>query len=246
MPFFQDEEIKNPSLYRILVIDDELPILKLVKLILTRAHYEVITCENSDDAFKAMEENFFDCIITDAMMPQLSGFDLIRILRHHPMYKDLPILMLTKKRQPQDVEQAIQAGVSGYIIKPIDQQILLDKVELCLKKGNVTRHTFELEITGPNGNADVEFNSKIVKFSETALTLELPFSMLENVKFNLKGQIFDQIGIQQPHLRFLKSTELSANPPLYQSQFLFVGVQEADLKKSRVWLQKEAIRTRRK
>jgi len=101
--------------FRILLVDDEPAILKLLTSILRKAEFEVQTAPTPHDALDSLGHGFFDLVITDAIMPTTSGYDFVRTVRKHPLYGDVPILMLTKKRNREDVKLAVEVGVTDYV-----------------------------------------------------------------------------------------------------------------------------------
>src|SRR6185312_14457496 len=86
-----------------------------------------------EDALRLLSQKKFDLVITDAMMPKMTGLDLVRTIRRNPSFQHLPILMLTRKSDRSDVQKALEAGITDYVLKPIDEHLLLDKVTLSLK-----------------------------------------------------------------------------------------------------------------
>ena len=70
-----------------------------------------------------------DLVITDWAMPSMSGLDLVRAIRSSPTHGKLPVLMITGIAQKEDILQAIEAGVNGYIVKPFEPQTLKEKIQ---------------------------------------------------------------------------------------------------------------------
>ncbi|MCC7440076.1 MAG: response regulator [Bdellovibrionales bacterium] len=230
---------------RILLVDDEAAILKLLTTILTRAEFQVKTAVTPADAIDALGHDFFDLVITDAIMPTTSGYDFVRTVRQHPLFGQVPILMLTKKRNREDVKKAVEVGVTDYILKPIDEHLLLEKVQQCMKKGGGKRELFELSLIGENHMAQVTSQAQLVSIGEGGLTALLPYKIggLETVE--LKARIFDEIGIERPLFRVLSAQPVEGDSKTYETRFSFMGVPEEDLRKIRAWIQKELIRRRK-
>jgi DNA-binding response OmpR family regulator len=236
---------------RLLVIDDDPSILRLVRSILTRAKYYVVTCPSAREALRRLNADTFDCIITDAVMPVMNGYDLTGLVREHPKHQAVPILMLTRKRDRQDVKKAVAVGVTDYVLKPIDEHLLLDKVEMCLKSGLGKRHIFECPITEPQGKAELGLDCKVVFMSESDMTLRIPFDIPIEAPFKLRTDIFDNIGIPPPQRKLIRCDEAPAtNGPAagtlpFEAKFALVGVPEPDLKKIRAWLQRQEIQQKK-
>lgn len=119
---------------KILVIDDQESILKTAEALLKRAGHEVFTAADGYIALEKLAIFEFDLIITDANMPGISGFDLVKSLRLGEKTRHTPIVMLTSRQERRDVEKAIQVKVDDYVIKPIDPPVLLGKVSALLAK----------------------------------------------------------------------------------------------------------------
>lgn len=119
-------------LSRILLVDDDADVRRLVKKILERDGFHVVTIDNGLSALDELNNNHYDLLISDANMPQYSGFDLIRALKRHPRHENLIIAMLTGRKEIADIQEAIQLGVKDYIIKPIEPLVLIKKVQKLL------------------------------------------------------------------------------------------------------------------
>ena len=234
---------------RLLVIDDEPAALKIVKLTLTRAGYVVVGCETGSDALKLLREETFDCVVTDAMMPVVSGYDLTRAMRRDPELTDLPVLMLTRKRHRQDVKKAVDAGVTDYILKPLDEHLLLGKVDLCIKKGGGKRFVFQCPIMGQESKAEIRVVTKLVSISETDLTLRSHIPLSNDLPYDLTNKLFSDIGINAPYMRIVSCEDQVGLPSgkeyRFEIKLSFIGVIEDDLKKIRAWIQKQAIQNRK-
>jgi len=235
----------------ILIVDDEASVLGLVDTLLKRAGYETACCTSAGDALRQMQASpyGYDCLITDALMPVMSGYDLVRALRRQPDFEKLPILMLTRKRQPDDVKKAISVGVTDYILKPIDEHLLLGKVELCLKKGEGRRHLVESPVNGPNAQLKLQLDAVVVSVGETGLVLRSPVPLGPGTAFIATSRLFGDMGIAMPHLKLVRCLELENSTDMpeckYEIRLSFVGVPDVDLTKLRAWVQRETIRRRK-
>lgn len=117
---------------KILVVDDESRMRKLVRDFLTRSNYEVVEAQ---DGAQALDLFFADhdisLIILDVMMPQMDGWEVCREIR---AYSKVPIIMLTAKTDERDELQGFQLGVDEYITKPFSPKILVARVEAVLRR----------------------------------------------------------------------------------------------------------------
>lgn len=117
---------------KILVVDDESRMRKLVKDFLLRNNYEVIEAENGEQALDIFFSNKgIALIILDVMMPKLDGWQVCREIRQ---YSDVPIIMLTAKSDEKDELLGFELGVDEYISKPFSPKILVARVEAVLRR----------------------------------------------------------------------------------------------------------------
>ncbi len=107
---------------RILVVEDDPDIRRLIVLQMRLCQYETVEAANGRLALQLVENGQqFDMVITDAAMPELDGFELTQALRSRPGWSSTPILMLTALDDYPASSQAYQAGVNGFLSKPLDR-----------------------------------------------------------------------------------------------------------------------------
>lgn len=117
---------------KILVVDDESRMRKLVKDFLVKSNYEVVEAEDGEQALDIFfEQNDIDLIILDVMMPKMDGWQVCREIR---AYSKVPIIMLTAKTDERDELQGFELGVDEYISKPFSPKILVARVEAILRR----------------------------------------------------------------------------------------------------------------
>lgn len=119
---------------KILVVDDEARMRKLVKDFLLKSNYEVIEAEDGSQALDLFyEQKDIALIILDIMMPKMDGWQVCREIRQ---YSNVPVIMLTAKSDERDELQGFQLGVDEYISKPFSPKILVARVEAILRRTN--------------------------------------------------------------------------------------------------------------
>ena len=119
---------------KILVVDDEARMRKLVKDFLVKSNYDVIEAEDGSRALDIFfEQKDIALIILDVMMPKMDGWEVCREVRQ---YSKVPIIMLTAKSDERDELQGFQLGVDEYISKPFSPKILVARVEAILRRTN--------------------------------------------------------------------------------------------------------------
>jgi two-component system alkaline phosphatase synthesis response regulator PhoP len=114
---------------KILAVDDEKHIVRLVQANLDRAGYEVVTAFDGKEALQKVAEENPDLIVLDVMMPYMDGFEVLQNLRRNPSTRDIPVIMLTAKAQDADVFKGWQSGVDCYLTKPFNPMELLSFVK---------------------------------------------------------------------------------------------------------------------
>lgn len=122
---------------KVLVVDDEERIRKLVILYLEADDYEITEADNGDDALELALNEDFDLIILDVMMPGKDGFEVTRELR---MHKSTPILLLTAKGEENDVLEGFEAGADDYVKKPFSPREVLQRTKAILKRSSETAY----------------------------------------------------------------------------------------------------------
>lgn len=120
---------------RILVIDDQGSIRVVFSTFLKDVGFKNVDCAmDGKDALKLMHIYPYDLIICDWIMPKLTGMELLQLLRQSEQAADIPFIMVTSSSDSEDVQQAISAGVTDYIIKPFQPVQLKQKVLQHLEK----------------------------------------------------------------------------------------------------------------
>lgn len=114
---------------KILVVDDERHIVRLVEVNLTRAGYDIVTAYDGIEALEKVKAEKPDMIVLDVMMPRMDGFEVLKRLQADPDTQDIPVIMLTAKAQDADIFRGWSSGVSSYLTKPFNPRELLTFVE---------------------------------------------------------------------------------------------------------------------
>jgi len=122
------------SSWKILVVDDDQDILRIIRLYLQNKGYEVFSETSGQAGIDRAKSENPDLIILDAMMPGLDGIETMKLLREDETTKQIPIIMCTARNSRKEVVQAARMGVSDYIVKPFAGAVLLQKVAQVLSE----------------------------------------------------------------------------------------------------------------
>ena len=114
---------------RILIVDDFSTMRRIVKNLLNDLGYtNTAEADDGTTALTALHQSHFDFVVTDWNMPGMTGIDLLKAIRADDKLKHLPVLMVTAEAKREQIIEAAQAGVNGYIIKPFTAQTLEEKL----------------------------------------------------------------------------------------------------------------------
>jgi two-component system chemotaxis response regulator CheY len=119
---------------KILIVDDFATMRRILKNILKQLGFKnLVEADDGTTAWEVLEGQKIDLIISDWNMPKMTGLDLLKKVRASDDYKRIPFLMVTAEAQKQNVIEAVQAGVSNYVVKPFTAEAISDKLQKILK-----------------------------------------------------------------------------------------------------------------
>lgn len=118
----------------VMIVDDSVTVRKVTSRLLERHGYDVVTAKDGVDAIEQIEHIKPDVMLLDIEMPRMDGFEVTNMLRHHSIYRDLPIIMITSRTGEKHRERAFSLGVTHYMGKPFQEADLLQHIEQVLEK----------------------------------------------------------------------------------------------------------------
>ncbi len=119
---------QNLNSGKILIVDDNLKNIELAVSLLQSENYEIAIANSGSDALEMLKEFLPDLILLDIMMPEMDGYEVCQRIKGQEMYKDIPILFLTAKTEPEDIIKGFKSGGVDYIKKPFNQDELIVRV----------------------------------------------------------------------------------------------------------------------
>ena len=144
----------NRSDYKILIVDDVISNVLLLKILLTNEKFQVCTANNGRACIEMTKKEHPDLILLDVMMPDINGFDTAVILKKDPETKDIPIIFLTALNSPQDLVHGFQVGANDFLTKPFNKEELVmrvtQQISLVAAKRIIEKQNAELKATLSN------------------------------------------------------------------------------------------------
>jgi diguanylate cyclase (GGDEF)-like protein len=128
----------EPTGKRILVVDDDRNLRKIIQTNLELAGYDVTTAANGNEALRVLDAMQPDLVVLDVMMPLMDGYEVARRIRRHPSNTNVPIIMLTAKSEVEDKLAGFDAGADDYMTKPFGPQELLARVKAKIRRVEVS------------------------------------------------------------------------------------------------------------
>ncbi len=129
---------------KILAVDDEKHIVRLVQINLEKEGYEVVTANNGREALDKVASERPDLIVMDVMMPEMDGLEALQTLKSNPATAEIPVIMLTAKAQDADVFRGWQSGADLYLTKPFNPMELLTFVRRIFQNQAEEKDAYQL------------------------------------------------------------------------------------------------------
>jgi len=180
---------------RILIVEDEQPIRKMVVFALASAGYQVEEAADARQAQASIAERLPDLILLDWMLPGISGIDYARRLKKDDLTRELPIIMLTARAEEEDKVQGLESGADDYVTKPFSPREMVARIRAVLRRGGPAA---EDEILRAN-DLTLDLAGHRVSAGETLLEMGpteyrlLEFFMSHPERVYSRGQLLDRV-----------------------------------------------------
>ncbi len=130
----------------IYIVEDDSSIREIETIALKNSNYLVCDFERAKDFYKKLDEIVPDLVILDVMLPDESGYDIVRKIRKNPATKQLPVIMVTAKTAEMDLIRGLDGGADDYIKKPFSIMELISRVKALLRRTTVEEETKFLQL----------------------------------------------------------------------------------------------------
>ncbi len=119
---------------KILIVEDDNDIRELIAFNLEISGYEIIKCDNGEDAINLAIKSSPDLILLDIQLPTIDGFEVCRMIKEKALTQKIPVIMLTARTDDEDIIQGLESGADDYITKPFRPKILMARVKAALRR----------------------------------------------------------------------------------------------------------------
>lgn len=215
-----------------LIVDDNPSDALVTRFILEKNNHAAMVAQDAFQAIELVSNVQFKLILVDLQMPKMSGIELIKRIRRMELGKNVPIITVSGRNTMVDVKSAIQAGANDYIVKPIDPEIITNKL---VQIGALsTENWFEYSV--PSEKLD---NVMFVLEQQSLSTInEVQFSYVSNVSKNehdiisFKSGLFERFGLNDVVGRVIKCSNKGAH---FLIRCTYVGLTEEQRQKIRIY-----------
>jgi two-component system alkaline phosphatase synthesis response regulator PhoP len=180
---------------KVLVVDDDVKTVDLVKLYLERDGYQVLTAYDGVEALRLARESRPDLIVLDLMLPDIDGLEVCRTLRHE---SDVPIIMLTARTTDQDKLTGLGLGADDYVTKPFSPKVLVARVQAVLRRLPGERGPEEIK----RGKISINFTKHEALFSDRPLNLTTVEFKLLGILAKEPGRVFSRASLIEEALGY--------------------------------------------
>ncbi len=173
--------------YKILVVDDEIPVTDLIKYNLEKALYQVVVAHDGEAALQIAQESNPDLILLDLMLPRIDGLDVCRELRKTSR---VPIIMVTARGEEADRVIGLELGADDYLTKPFSMRELMARIKAVLRRNQPSSERPE-RLSGPHGLVlDEESHTVFLNGTELPLT-RIEYDLIQYLMLH-QGQILSR------------------------------------------------------
>jgi two-component system phosphate regulon response regulator PhoB len=190
-------KLEENSKIKILIIEDDHDIRDLIRLQLRLQNYNVSVASNGSEAMTKIENDTYDLILIDRMLPDTNGLELCKLLRLKPQFKEVPIILVTALSQPENIIEGLDAGANDYITKPFDINILHARVRAQIrlikpkpesKVLNFGNLSIDIE------KCDVKNDTEIISLTNTEFQILTTLALTPGIVHTRESLIFKIIG----------------------------------------------------
>jgi two-component system phosphate regulon response regulator PhoB len=183
------------SSFNILVVEDEDAIRGMLMMVLEQAGFAPIATSDAEEAQKALDDALPDLILLDWMLPGVSGVEWARRLKKEPIYRDLPIILLTARGEEEDKVKGLEIGADDYMTKPFSPKELIARIRAVLRRSGKIQGQAQIvlgDLVLDTEQHRLSISDKQLEVSPTEFRL-MQFFMTHPDKVYSRTQLLDQV-----------------------------------------------------
>ena len=185
----------NRSEYKVLIVDDVVSNVLLLKILLSNEKFQVCTANNGTACIEMARKEHPDLILLDVMMPDISGFDTAVILKKDETTKDIPIIFLTALNTPADLVKGFQVGANDFLTKPFNKEELLmrvmQQISLVAAKRIIEKQNADLRATLSNRDKMYSVIAHDLRSPMASIRMVLNLVVMSVTKESVGPELFD-------------------------------------------------------
>ena len=159
----EDNNNLDENAYKVLIVEDNVELLILMRQLL-RQYYRVYVAQNGREALNIIQQKALDLIVSDVMMPEMSGYELTKAIKDDPKHHHLPIILLTARTQEEDEQKALLVGADEYLTKPFHLTDLKLRIDNIIENRN--------RVKAENGQSTIQENQPEIEKTPEELFVE--------------------------------------------------------------------------
>ncbi len=183
------------SNFNILVVEDEDAIRRMLMMVLEQAGFTPIAAADAEEAQKALDDTLPDLILLDWMLPGISGVEWARRLKKEPVYRELPIILLTARGEEEDKVRGLEIGADDYMTKPFSPKELIARIRAVLRRSGKIQGQAQIvlgDLVLDTEQHRLSISDKQLEVSPTEFRL-MHFFMTHPDKVYSRTQLLDQV-----------------------------------------------------
>jgi two-component system phosphate regulon response regulator PhoB len=183
------------SSFNILVVEDEDAIREMLMMVLEQAGFMPLEAADAEEAQKVLDDNLPDLILLDWMLPGISGVEWARRLKKEPIYRDIPIILLTARSEEEDKVRGLEIGADDYVSKPFSPKELVARIRAVLRRSGKIQGQAQITLGDLMLDTDqhrLSIGDKQLEVSPTEFRL-MHFFMTHPDKVYSRAQLLDQV-----------------------------------------------------
>ena len=178
---------------RILVVDDEPRVINFIRMNLELEGHQIVEAHNGIEALEAVRTKLPDLVLLDVMMPELDGFETLRMLRE---FSNIPVVMLTAKGEENDKVYGLELGADDYVSKPFGPRELSSRIKAVLRRAEMPSSSPDQAVLAIDDRLSVDFNRREVIVNDEHIKLR-------PTEYRLLYHLIENAGWTVPHEQLL-------------------------------------------